>query len=159
MCAGGAVWNVPAVDPKTGMIYFGTGNPSPDSSSSDTARTPVYPSAVYNNLYTDSIIALNSATGKLVWYFQEVPGDQRDDDQGMPIQLFNTTINGLQTEVAGAGGKIGYYFVVNAHTGAFIYKVKLGIHMNDNSTEELTRRRKSFLARMEEWIAFRRTIL
>ncbi|HXQ91801.1 MAG TPA: PQQ-binding-like beta-propeller repeat protein [Nitrososphaerales archaeon] len=133
-CGGGAVWNAPAVDPATGIIYFGTGNPFPGGSGVKT-RTPTYPSSVYSNLYTDSVIALNSATGKLVWYFQEVPGDQRDYDVGMPVQLFTTTINGVPTEVVGSGGKIGYYFLMNAHTGALIYKAKLGIHLNDNSTE------------------------
>jgi glucose dehydrogenase len=70
-CSGGAVWNVPAVDPSTGIIYFGTGNPSPDSSPSDSARTPVYPCSVYTNLYTDCIIALNSKNGNMVWFFRK----------------------------------------------------------------------------------------
>jgi glucose dehydrogenase len=133
-CGGGAVWNVPAVDPNTGIIYFGTGNPYPGGSSVK-IRTPVYPSTKYTNLYTDSIIALNSTNGKLIWFFQMVPGDQRDYDQGMPVQLFTTTIHGVSTQVVGAGSKIGYYFVVNAKTGTFIYKVKVGIHLNDNSTQ------------------------
>jgi hypothetical protein len=134
MCGGGAVWNVPAVDQKTGIIYFGTGNPSPGQNSVK-IRTPVYPSTKYTNLYTDSIIALKSTSGKMILFFQMVQGDQRDYDQGMPVQLFTTTIHGVRTQVIGAGSKIGDYFVVNAKTGAFVYKVKVGIHENENSTQ------------------------
>ena len=130
-CGGGAVWNVPAVDPATGIIYFGTGNPSP-AGSLVKVRTP---NAQTTNLYTDSIVAINSADGSLVWYFQMTPGDQRDYDQGMPVQLFTTMIHGEETQVVGAGSKNGYYFVVNADDGSFIYKVKIGMHENDNSTQ------------------------
>ncbi|MDA4129699.1 MAG: PQQ-binding-like beta-propeller repeat protein, partial [Thaumarchaeota archaeon] len=115
-CGGGAVWNVPAVDPTTGVIYFGTGNPSP-AGSLVKIRTP---NSQKNNLFTDSIVALNSADGSLIWHFQMTPGDQRDYDQGMPVQLFTTTINGIGTQVVGAGSKNGYYFVVNAKDGSFI---------------------------------------
>jgi glucose dehydrogenase len=137
-CGGGAVWNVPAVDPKTGTIFFGTGNPSPGTTSGVLARTPVYNNGVtpYPNLYTDSIIALNSTDGKLIWYFQEVPGDQNDHDQGMPVQLFSTMINGSTTPsmVVGGGSKDGYYYVLNETNGKMFYKVKAGVHENDNST-------------------------
>jgi alcohol dehydrogenase (cytochrome c) len=127
-CGGGAVWNVPAVDPNTGIIYFGTGEPSPSESY---IRSP---NDSYCNLWTDSVLGVNSTNGKLVWGYQEICDDQYDRDQGMPIQLFNTTINGQQVEVTGAGGKPGFYFELNAHTGALIYKVPVGIHLNDNNT-------------------------
>ena len=131
-CSGGAVWNLPAVDPNTGIIYFGTGNPSPQGSNVK-YRVPM-PNSTFTNLYTDSIIALNSTDGNMTWHFQMVPGDQRDYDQGMPVQLFNTTINNVSTEVVGAGSKIGYYFAVSAVNGAFLWKTKIGLHMNENST-------------------------
>ncbi|MFI5420771.1 MAG: PQQ-binding-like beta-propeller repeat protein, partial [Nitrososphaerales archaeon] len=137
-CGGGAVWNVPAVDPATGIIFFGTGNPSPGTTNGVLVRTPVYNNGVtpYPNLYTNSVIALNSTDGKLVWYFQEVPGDQNDHDQGMPIQLFTAMINGSTTpsKVIGAGGKDGYYYALNETNGRMFYKVKTGVHENDNSS-------------------------
>jgi len=127
-CSGGDVWNVPAVDPRTGIIYFQTGNPYPDSDSSQRSPNPTY-----TNLYTNSIIALDTSTWQMVWYYQCVPDDVHDWDRGMPVQLFNTTINGVPTEVVGAGGKDGYYDVLNAATGALAYKVQVGIHSNDNA--------------------------
>jgi outer membrane protein assembly factor BamB len=132
------VWNVPAVDPKTGIIYFGTGNPSPGATPQEVAaRTPGYPNGPDTNLYTDSIIALNSTNGKLVWYFQMVPGDQRDYDQGMPVLLFTTMIHGVSTEVVGAREKVGYFFVVSAKNGSMFYKTEIGIHENTNSSDGL----------------------
>jgi len=49
----------------------------------------------------------------------------------MPVQLFNTTINGVPTKVVGAGGKDGYYYELNAANGNLIYKVKVGLHYNE----------------------------
>ena len=123
ICGGGSIWNMPAVDPTTGIIYFGTGNPWPNKD--QIARTP-NPSDI--NLYADCVVALNSKTGQLVWHYQEVPGDQHDYDQGMPVMLFSTTINGVLTQVVGAGGKNGYYYELNAATGALLYKTSIGVH-------------------------------
>jgi glucose dehydrogenase len=126
-CGGGAVWNVPAVDPTTGIVYFGTGNPNP-------ANNPFVrqPSQADTNLYTESVVALNSSDGNLVWYHQETNPAYSDWDQGMPLQLFTTTINHVKTEVVGAAGKAGIYFELNAATGMVIHQTPVGIHLNDN---------------------------
>lgn len=126
-CGGAMVWNVPAVDPSTGIIYFGTGNPYP--ADDPFARAPKQSDV---NLYADSVIALKATTGKLVWYFQEIPAGYYDWDQGMPIQLFSTVISGVSTKVVGVGGKAGIYFELDAATGAEIYHLPLGIHLNDD---------------------------
>jgi len=124
---GGAVWNVPAVDPKTGIIYFGTGNPS-------NIQTPLIgaPDSTYTQLYTDSVVALNSTSGKMVWYYQVVHTPYIDWDNGMPVQLFNTTISGVNTEVVGDGGKSGFYVALNAANGSLIWRTPVGIHLHDN---------------------------
>lgn len=128
LCGGGDVWGVPAVDPNSGIIYFGTGNAFPYNS---LVRTP---NSSYCSLWTDSVLAVNSSNGKLVWGFQEVCGDPNDLDQGMPVQLFNATINHVKTEIVGAGGKAGAYFLLNAHNGNLIYKVNVGIRPTNNKT-------------------------
>ncbi|MDA4123417.1 MAG: PQQ-binding-like beta-propeller repeat protein [Thaumarchaeota archaeon] len=126
-CGGGAVWNVPAVDPTTGIIYFGTGNPY--ATNNPFVRQP---SQADTNLYSESIIALNSKNGQLVWYHQETNPAYTDWDQGMPVQLFNVTIHHVKTEIVGVGGKAGIYFELNAATGAVIHDVPVGIHLNDD---------------------------
>ena len=127
-CGGGAVWNVPAVDPQKGIIYFGVGNPAPSYNSSQRA-----PFANDTNLYTDSVVALNITTGKLIWYFQEIPADPHDWDQGMPVAVFKAQVGGKVTEIVGAGSKGGYYYELNASNGALIHRVSLGIHYNTNA--------------------------
>jgi glucose dehydrogenase len=127
-CGGGDLWSIPAVDQKTGIIYFGTGDPSPSFNSSQRS-----PSPSYSNLYTDCIIALNATNGRMIWYYQTTQADEHDWDAGMPVQLFTTTINGVQnTEVVGAGSKGGYYYELYASNGSLIHSTPLGIHENDN---------------------------
>ena len=124
-CGGGDVWSTPAaID---GVIYFGTGNPSPSFNVSERA-----PSSNDSNLYSDSVIALNASTGKMIWYFQETQADTHDWDQGVPVSVFSTMIHGEWTRVIGAGSKDGYYYLLNATNGSLIHKVKLGIHENEN---------------------------
>ncbi|MCY4056837.1 MAG: quinonprotein alcohol dehydrogenase, partial [Gammaproteobacteria bacterium] len=64
--AGGGVWTQPAIDLDLGLIYFNTGNPSPDYDGS--AR----PGA---NLFTNSTVALDLETGALRWYYQAIHHD------------------------------------------------------------------------------------
>jgi len=127
-CSGGDIWSVPALDPRTGIIYFGTRNPYPVFDPSQRSPNPSD-----TNLFTDSIIALNASSGQMEWYYQAVPGDVHDWDMGMPVQLFNTTVNGRTSEVVGAGGKNGYYYMLDAADGNLLYKVKVGIHLNANA--------------------------
>ncbi|MDA4123418.1 MAG: PQQ-binding-like beta-propeller repeat protein, partial [Thaumarchaeota archaeon] len=75
---------------------------------------------------------LNSQNGEMVWYHQETNPAYADWDQGMPLQLFTTTIKHVTTEVVGAGGKAGIYFELNAATGKVIHQTPVGIHLNDN---------------------------
>ncbi|MEZ0316104.1 MAG: PQQ-binding-like beta-propeller repeat protein, partial [Methylophilaceae bacterium] len=63
---GGSAWSTPAIDTRLGLLYFGTGNPSPQMN--DISRPG-------DNLYTVSLVALDANTGKLRWYYQQVPHD------------------------------------------------------------------------------------
>jgi PQQ-dependent dehydrogenase (methanol/ethanol family) len=66
---GGSLWESPIVDTKLNLMYIGTGNTEPWNS-----RGPG------KNLYTDSIVALNLYSGKLVWYYQTTHHDMWDSD-------------------------------------------------------------------------------
>lgn len=101
---GGAVWTTPTVDPTNHLLYFGTGNPSPDYFGQ--ARPGP-------NLYTDAVVALNTDTGNLVWYRQEVTHDLWDYDVASPPVLF--TIGSKR--VVGEGGKDGFWYEWDAQTG------------------------------------------
>lgn len=110
---GGSVWQTPAADPQLNYIYLGVGNPSPDL---DGAIRPG------DNLYTESIVALNAANGKLVWYYQEVPHDVWDLDQTSPPLLFNVTVNGQTIPAVGAAGKTGWFYILDRRTGRRILR-------------------------------------
>ena len=82
---GGATWMPGAYDPETDLYIMGTGNPSP-------AYTGV--SRPGDNLYTVSLVALDVETGKLRWFYQQVPHDVWGYDLASPPVLFNLKQNG-----------------------------------------------------------------
>ena len=82
---GGPVWNGMAYDPDADIVYVGTGQPGPWTR--QCARHG-------DNLFTDCILAVRGATGKLVWYYQEVPGDDWDFDSVADLMLADLPING-----------------------------------------------------------------
>ena len=74
---GAAVWNSGAYDADANLVYFGTGNPWPDRDGSV---------RLGDNLYSDSVVALDPDTGKLKWHYQFTPHDQMDyDSTQVPI--------------------------------------------------------------------------
>ena len=68
---GAGVWNSGAYDPETNLVYFGTGNPAPDWDGA---------TRLGDNLYSDSVVALDADTGKLKWHYQFTPHDELDYD-------------------------------------------------------------------------------
>jgi len=110
---GGSVWHSPALDVERGLIYFGIGNPSPQSAGD---------SRPGDNLYTVSLVALEAATGKLVWHYQQVPHDMWGYDVASPPTLFDLTIDGKTIPAVGEASKIGWYFVHDRRDGKLLYK-------------------------------------
>jgi alcohol dehydrogenase (cytochrome c) len=100
---GGGVWQNPAVDLKTNRIYFVVGNPSPDL---DGSLRPG------DNLYTDSLVALDLETGKYVCHLQYIPHDVWDFDSVSPPILVDVKDKDGNT-IPGVihAGKTGYVYV------------------------------------------------
>lgn len=109
---GGAIYMPPTIDTKTGLLYVGTGNPS-----------PVYlgTGRPGSDLYTDSVLALRARTGKLVWYHQEIAHDLWDYDAESPVVIFNTKVKGRAVHAVAEAGKSGYLFIMNARTGRDLF--------------------------------------
>jgi glucose dehydrogenase len=88
---GGGIWTTPAIDPVQDTIYLTTGNPWPNL---DGKLRPG------DNLFTDSIVALNASSGQMRWYFQEFPHDTLDLDAASKVatlsrpQSQSTTLRG-----------------------------------------------------------------
>lgn len=110
---GGSAWSTPAIDPKLGLLYFGTGNPSPQME--DSSRPG-------DNLYTVSLVALEINTGKLRWYYQQVPHDLWGYDVASPPVLFDLERNGRRIHAVGQAGKTGWFYIHNRETGELIHK-------------------------------------
>jgi alcohol dehydrogenase (cytochrome c) len=120
---GGMVWTTPAIDPQLGLLIFSTGNPNPDLDG--TIR-------VGDNLYTDSIVALDVHSGKLKWYYQEVKHDVWDYDAVSNVVLFDVHQDGKAIPAAAEAGKVGWVFILDRRTGALIRKSDPYVMMSKN---------------------------
>jgi outer membrane protein assembly factor BamB len=112
---GGDVWMPPIIDTKTGIAYFGTGNPFPDN---DNSKRPGC------NPWTDATVAVNARTGKFLWGHSEVCNDIGDLDSHQPPMIFDTKINGKMVHAVGHGNKSSLYFVYDAATGKVLAQSK-----------------------------------
>lgn len=110
---GGSAWSTPAIDPATGLLYFGTGNPSPQMD--DVSRPG-------DNLYTVSLVALDADTGKLAWHYQQVPHDLWGYDVASSALLFELENKGARVPAVGVAGKTGWFYVHDRRTGELLYK-------------------------------------
>jgi PQQ-dependent dehydrogenase (methanol/ethanol family) len=111
---GGSMWDAVAVDPKRDLMMFAIGNPNPDLYG-DFRKG--------NNLYTVSMVAVHAKTGKLAWYYQQIPHDVWDLDSAAPTMLFNVLDkNGKMVEAAAEANKNGHLYIVNRDTGKLIRK-------------------------------------
>ena len=105
------IWTTPSIDPELRLVYVTTGNPGPDYDGS------VRPG---DNLWGDSICAVNIDDGTLAWAFQYVPHDDWDYDGGTPPLLFDTEIDGQTVPVVGLFTKLGYFYLFNRRTGELL---------------------------------------
>lgn len=110
---GGSAWTTPAIDIKTHTLFFGTGNPSPQMN--DISRPG-------DNLYTVSLVALDTETGKLKWHYQQVPHDVWGYDLASPPVLFDYVKDGKKIPAVGQASKTGWYYVNDRATGTLLMK-------------------------------------
>jgi glucose dehydrogenase len=91
------------------MLYFAVGNPSPDLDGSQRAG---------DNLFTESIVALDAKTGTRKWHFQEIHHDLWDYDATSPTLLFDVQMNGKTVKGIGQAGKTGWAYLLDRESGA-----------------------------------------
>jgi outer membrane protein assembly factor BamB len=128
----GGAWETPLVG-SDGSVTFGIGNPYQSA-----ASAIAEPSA---QLYTDSDVSLDAATGKLRWYYQGVPDDFKDYD--MQLSPIAATANGVPVVIG--GGKMGYVYEMNAATGKLIWKTPVGKHNGHDNDSVQAMEHKSTL--------------
>ena len=118
--AGGALWTPQSFDSEKGILYVAGGNPAPDFW--DDAR----PGA---NLYTNSMIALDAKTGRLLWYNQFIPHDVDDYDITHVNPIFKVN---SRTMIA-SSGKDGVLRVVDGDTHKIVYSVPFTTQLNSEA--------------------------
>jgi len=118
--SGGGLWQPPSFDGK-GAIYFGTGNPAPYPGTPEQPWGSSRPGA---NLYTNSMVKLDAASGKMQWHYQQTPHDVYDWDFQDPPLL----IDAAGRELAIGAGKSGVVVALDAKTGKPVWKRPVGAH-------------------------------
>jgi len=108
---GAAVWNAGAYDPRTNLVYFGTGNPAPDWDGRERRG---------DNLYSDSVLALDVDTGKLRWHYQFTPHDEIDYDSTQVPVLADIEWRGTPRRVMLWANRNGLMYVLDRDTGKFL---------------------------------------
>ena len=113
---GGPVWMTPALDAARGTLFLGVGNPWPVV---DGEKRPG------DNLYTDCVVALDARTGKMHWYYQEVPHDVWDYDAASPPVLLDAIDrSGRRVPAVAEAGKTGFLYVLDRATGALLHRYR-----------------------------------
>jgi PQQ-dependent dehydrogenase (methanol/ethanol family) len=105
---GGATWQTGSYDPETDTLYWATGNPWPNSDDRERGG---------DNLFTDCVLALDPATGKLKWYYQFTPHDVRDWDANEPNVLVNATYRGQERKLLLHADRNGFFYVFDRTNG------------------------------------------
>jgi alcohol dehydrogenase (cytochrome c) len=109
---GGSIWVTPSYDPALNLTYWGVGNPGPDW------NPDVRPG---DNLFTDSVVALDADTGALKWHFQFSPNDGYDYDAVQIAVLADLTWRGTPTKAMLWANRNGFFYVLDRTNGRFLF--------------------------------------
>src|SRR3984893_13807415 len=118
---GGNLWTPMSFDEKKNLLYVPGGNAAPDLYDDDRPG---------DNLYTNSLFALDATTGHLAWYRQFVPHDVHDYDLSHVAPVFKTTIKGVERSVLASTGKDGLLRLVDRDSKETIYSVPFTNRLN-----------------------------
>jgi alcohol dehydrogenase (cytochrome c) len=108
---GAPVWVTGSYDPTLNLTYWGTGNPGMDYNPG--ARRG-------DNLYSNSVVALDADTGALRWHFQFTPNDAYDFDAVQVPVLVDMLWDGSPRKVMLWGNRNGFFYVLDRTNGAFL---------------------------------------
>jgi alcohol dehydrogenase (cytochrome c) len=109
---GGPTWITGSYDPEQDVLFWATGNAAPDWNGDARAG---------DNLYTNSVLALNPDTGDLKWYFQFTPHDVWDYDGNTDLFLVNVERSGKTVKALAQPNRNGYLYVLDRTTGKFLH--------------------------------------
>jgi alcohol dehydrogenase (cytochrome c) len=108
---GSATWMTGSYDPELGTLYWAIGNPGPDMIGDERQG---------DNLYSDSVVALDVKTGRRKWHFQFTPHDVHDYDAQQPLVLIDAVWNGRPRKLLVQANRNGYFYVLDRTTGEYL---------------------------------------
>ena len=108
---GGSPWLTGTYDAQTNTLMWGVGNPGPWLA---TLRPG-------DNLYSDSVIAMDPATGKIKWHFQYTPNDTWDYDGTNEAVMVDLTYKGTGYQAIVSASRNGWFYAIDRNTGKLIY--------------------------------------
>jgi alcohol dehydrogenase (cytochrome c) len=111
MTGGAPVWVTGSYDPETNLTFWGIGNPGPDWNGDDRGG---------DNLYSDSVVALDADSGKLKWYYQFSPHDEFDYDAVQVPVLVDMEWQGRPRKLMLWANRNGLFYVLDRATGQFL---------------------------------------
>lgn len=107
----GATWMTGSFDPELNIVYWQVGNPGPDLYGVNRDG---------DNLYTDSVIALDADTGALLWHYQFTPHDTHDWDAQEPLALIDTDWEGQPRRLLVQANRNGFFYVLDREDGELL---------------------------------------
>jgi quinohemoprotein ethanol dehydrogenase len=110
---GGTVWDSIVYDPELDRLYIGVGNGSPWN------RRHRSPDGG-DNLFLSSVVALDPATGKYIWHYQEVPGETWDYTATQTIMLADMPWEGSTRKVIWHAPKSGFFYIIDRNDGKLL---------------------------------------
>jgi alcohol dehydrogenase (cytochrome c) len=111
MQGGGSIWTTGAYDPELNLTYWGIGNPGPDWNGDNRPG---------DNLYTESVVALDADSGKLRWHYQFTPHDEFDFDSTQVPVLADIQWQGRLRKLMLWANRNGFWYILDRLTGEFI---------------------------------------
>ena len=108
---GGSTWLTGSYDASTDTLYWATGNPWPGGDDRDRPG---------DNLYTNCVLALEPATGRVKWHYQFTPHDVADRDATEPNVLIDRVYRGKPAKLLLHADRNGFFYVLDRTTGALL---------------------------------------
>ncbi len=133
--SGASVWTPASYDAALNLVFFGPGQ---TYDTGPMLHLVNQPGVTNEGLYTDTTLAFNPDTGKLVWHFQHTPNDQWDLDWAFERQVIEVAVNGVNRKLVLTAGKEALYDALDAETGKYVFSIDMGLQNVIASVDPVT---------------------
>lgn len=116
-----ATWLTGSYDARTNLLFWTTGNPCPDYNGEE---------RVGDNLWSNSVVALDPKTGHMRWYYQFTPHDLHDWDAVQTVVAADTEFQGRPRSLLLQANRNGFFYVLDRETGELLLAEPFATRMN-----------------------------